>query len=449
MKKIVFLSLLIAGTISQSVGQKKSLDRVIAKVDNYIVLLSDLELTYLQLVEERRIPANRPEYKCQVLQTLVINKLFMAKAEIDSVTIDDRIIDLETDQRIGMMLQGQPIKKLEELYGKKIDAIKAELRSSLKEDKISRIMRDKITTDVTVTPSEVRRFFERIPSDSLPPIPSELEVGQIVRVATIDKSEKERIRNKMEELRKRIVEKGEKFEDLAYIYCEDDSRNQGGDLGWQRRGNFVPEFEAAAFKLKPGEVSKVVETQFGYHLIRLEERRGEEFRCRHILMMPDWSRADIEPAKKFLDSLAQMIRLDSISFQKAAIEYSEDKGGASTNTANNGGMFVGEDGSTRLSGNSKALDSFVFFAVDTMKVGNISKPLAYRTPDGKKAMRILYLKARYPAHIMNLKDDYQKLYMMALNEKKNDVLMRWFLKAKNDVYVEIDEEFKKCNVLGL
>ncbi len=444
MKKIL-LCLLVCTLHIHTKAQNTSLDRIIVKIDNQIITESDLTLNFLQLVADKQVK-NTPDAKCQVLRGMAINKLFMAKAEIDSVVVADALIDLETDQRIASLMNGITIEEIEKRYGKKLDVLKSELRQSLKEQKIAGMMRERITKNTEVTPNEVRKFFERIPTDSLPMFPKEVEVGQIVKIPQINREEKLRIKNNLIEIRKRIVDKGEKFEDLAKLYCEDGSREKGGDLDWQKRGNFVAEFEAVVFRMKPGELSGVIETQFGYHIIKLIARRGDEFNCKHILMMPDWTKVETEPARLFLDSLAQRIRTDSIKFEKAAALYSDDKGANSMQTSSNGGYISAPDGSRRVA--MQTLDSFVFFAIDTMTVGNISAPLSYRTQDGKMAYRILYLRKRHATHQADLKQDYTRLYQATLNEKRNQILLKWFRKAKDDVFIDIDPEYKGCNFFG-
>jgi peptidyl-prolyl cis-trans isomerase SurA len=425
-------------------GFSQTLEKIIAKVDNHVVLLSDLEYQFAQMVEEKRI-ANTPQAKCQVLQNMIFTKMFLAKSEIDSIKVEDKNVESECNERWLMMTADIDLKEFEQRYGKKPDVFKSELCQSLRDEQLTQKMKEKITKNVKVTPSEVRKFYNKFPKDSLPLINSEIEVSQIIKIPAVSKEEKQRIKARLEDLKDRIL-KGESFEELAKKYCEDGSRDKGGDLGWQKRGAFVPAFEAVAFKLKKGEVSKVAETQFGFHLIKLYERRGDEYHCGHILVMPDWSRTDVEPAKVFLDSIAKVIRKDSLRFEKAALEFSDDKGAGTTNTAINGGALTGRDGSARIP--LSELDSFISIKLDKMKVGDVSEPIPYRTADGKQAVRILYYKATHAAHEANFEEDYQKLYNAAVAEKKNKVLLEWFKKSKNEVYIQIDEEYKSCTIFG-
>jgi peptidyl-prolyl cis-trans isomerase SurA len=302
-------------------------------------------------------------------------------------------------------------------------------------------MQDNITKDIKITPNEVKRFFNSIPKDSIPYFPTEVEIGQIVRVGSVSKAMKSETKAKLTQIRERVVN-GEDFEMLARTYSDDvESAKRGGNLGYAKRGQMVSEFEAAALKLKPGELSQVIESEYGYHLIQLIDRRGDEYNARHILIRPSYANVDLAEAGQYLDSLRTRILGDTISFEKAAKEYSNDKA-----TASNGGILSDPNsGSTKIF--AENLDPVIYLTVDTMQVGSISKPIAYRTDDGKSAMRILYYKSKIDPHYANLSDDWQKIYNAALGEKKNKALNEWFEKAKGDVYINIDDEYKDCRVI--
>jgi peptidyl-prolyl cis-trans isomerase SurA len=368
----------------------------------------------------------------------------LAKAEIDSVIVDDKRIDAELNSRMEQMeAQYGSAKNIVEAYGKSIVNLKEDLRLSLKEQLTGRKMQEKITNDVKITPKEVAAFFARIPTDSLPYLPSEVEVGHIVRLAKPNKTQKSELVGRLLDYRRRI-EKGESFEDLAKLYSEDlGSGKRGGDLGFSKRGQMVAPFEAAALKLKPNQLSDVVESEFGYHLIQLLEVRGQEYHARHILIRPDYQKLDLTEPTKFLDSLRILIQRDSLTFDKAAREHSEDK-----LTQDAGGLLLDmASRSTRMPFDG-TMEPGLYFSLDSMKVGTISAPIPYRTEDGRSAVRILYYKAKYPPHFANLKDDYQKIGMIALSRKKNDAIEEWFMKAKEDVFIYIDDEYKGCNVLS-
>lgn len=435
--------MLLISVISYGQGQQGvSLDKIIARVDNHYILNSELEDMYNQYKAEGR---TAPE-KCQLLESLIINKMLLAKAEIDSVTVDDKQVDGELNGKMNYMIQRFGSEKnIVEAYGKSIENLKNELRQQVKDQKIVEKMQQTISGNVKITPAEIRKFFNAIPKDSLPYIPSEVEVGHIVKKGTVTREQKEKLRQQLLDLKVR-AEKGEDFAMLAQIYSEDlGSAKVGGDLGFQKRGVMVPEFEGAALALKPGEMSGIVESQFGYHLIKLLETRGAEYHARHILLRPDYNKGtDMTQATRALDSLRTLIKSDTLKFAKAALNNSDDK-----ETAESGGLI--QDRST---GQSKltldaSMDPALYFAIDTMKVGDLSMPVSYRLEDGSSAMRILWYKSKSEPHTANLRDDYEKLSQIVLGNKRNNALEEWFKKAQGDVYISIEPEYRNCKVLGL
>lgn len=428
-------------SFAQEVENKNVLDRIIVKVDNYFILKSEVENQYQQYLTSGQ--ADAPN-RCQILEGLVVNKLMLAKAEIDSVIVEDKRIEAELTSRMEQM-EGQygSAKNIVEAYGKSIATLKEDLRSSLKEQLTGRKMQDKITDDVKITPKEVAAFFNEIPRDSLPYLPAEVEISHIIRIAKPNKNQKEELYAKLMDFRRR-VEKGESFEDLAKVHSEDlGSGKRGGDLGFAKRGAMVAPFEAAALRMKPNQMSEVVESEFGFHLIQLLEIRGQEYHARHILLRPDYQKLDLTDPTKFLDSIRVLVQRDSTTFEKAAKEFSEDKP-----TQDAGGVLMDASTGTNRLAYDGTMDPALFFALDSMKVGTISTPIPFRTDDGRSAVRILYFKAKHPPHFANLKDDYQKLAQITLSRKKNNAIEKWFLKAKDDVFIFIDEEYKDCRILA-
>ncbi|MDI9865862.1 peptidylprolyl isomerase [Flectobacillus sp. DC10W] len=421
-------------------AQSLVIDKIIAKVDNHYILKSELEAQYQQYLHSGQ--GNTPT-RCQLLESLIIGKVMLAKAEIDSVLIDDKKVEMELSSRMDQMEQQFGSQKnIVEAYGKTIASLKDELRSAIKEQLTTRKMQEKITGDVKVTPKEVRKFFESIPKDSLPYLPSEVEVGHIVRLAKVTKNQKDDLIKKLTDYKRR-VENGEDFAELAKLYSEDlGSGKRGGDLGFAKRGQMVAPFEAAALKLKPNQLSDVVESEFGYHLIQLLEVRGQEYHARHILLRPDYQKMDLTEPTSYLDSIRVLVQRDSLKFEKAAQLHSEDKG-----TQDAGGMLI--DPSTRsikmpLDG---TMESGLYFTLDSMTVGTLTKPIQYRTEDGRTAVRVLYYKAKHPPHFANLEDDFQKLATITLNRKRNNAIEEWFTKAKGEVFIYISDEYKDCNVM--
>lgn len=436
------LTILIIGAfISPLVvfGQQKIVaDEIIAKVDSYIILKSDLEKSYLELLSRNDITGAT---RCDALETMVINKMLVAKADIDSVIVEDGEVDNNLDRRLQFFVnQVGSEERLEEFYGKTIDQFREELRESVKEQMIVEKMQGTITTDLAVSPAEVKKFFKTIPADSLPFFSTEVTVGQIVKIPEAGTIEKDKIKNQLIEIRQNLLD-GASFATMAQRYSMDPSvRANQGELGFFRRGDLAPEFEATALGLEPGEISMPIETDFGFHIIQLVERRGNTYNSRHILMIPLPSAADVKASRDFLDSLRDEIIAEKITFEKAAKEYSDDK-----NTSSAGGFFLDPTGAPRVS--VEEIDPVMFFTLDTMKVGNMTEPIDYRLDDGTQVLRIIYYKDRVAPHQASLEQDYQKIYQATLSSKKNRILSEWFRKAQGDVYIEVDPEYDFCNLL--
>ena len=413
-------------------------DEIIAKVDNYIVLKSDLEKAYQDYLTNGGTPGE--DIKCQYLAMLVRNKLMMAKAEIDSVVVLDAEVDSYTDRKMEMIIaqSGVTPDELESKYGKTLEQIRLEIRDQEREQMVVRKMQDEITKDVAVTPSEIKKFFSKI--DTLPYFSAAVEAAQIVKIAKIGTEQKEITRQQLMDLRDRILA-GEDFGKLAKKYSDDPSaQSNNGSMGWSARGKMVPEFEAMGFKLKPNEISMPFESQFGFHIMQLIERRGNEYNSRHILISPKPSSNDLKEAEHFLDSLRKLIVPGGMTFQKAAKEYSDD-----VPTKGNGGFFIGADESMRVT--VEELDPVIYFKLDSMKEGEISEPMFFRTDDNHSAMRIIYYKSRIRPHEASLETDWTRIQLAALNEKKDKILQKWFSKARRDVFISIDKAYEFCGIL--
>ena len=413
-------------------------DKIIAKVDNYIILKSDLEGAHAQAVASGQYSENM---KCEILAQLITQKLMVAHAEIDSVEVTDLEVDRNLDQRISMILQqtNGSEERLEEYYGKIMDKIREEVREQVKEQLIIQSMQAFITEGIEVTPAEIKRFYNNIPKDSIPFFSTEVEVGHIVSIPEVGRAEKDEAKRKLLDLKKR-VENGEDFGALAREYSQGPSGRFGGDLGFVARGAMVPEYEAGALALKEGEVSDPVESEFGLHMIQLVERRGNEYNSRHILLQPEPSEKDTQRSIAFLDSLRAQIMSDSVTFEKAAKEHSKDR-----MTSSNGGYFSSAMGGSFIS--VEDLDPVVFFTIDSMDIGEISKPITFRTDDGKEAARIIFYKSKVKPHEANLEQDWQKIQAAALNEKNSKTLQRWFKTARQDVFISIDNDFDFCGIM--
>ncbi len=439
--KFIAISLLLfsgIGVVGQSSDDGIIIDRIAAKVDNYIILKSEVEKAYLDFLSRGEYRSSNA--KCEILQQLVVNKMMVAQAEIDSVMIDDAEVNSNLDRRMSLMLQqfgGD--EEVQKAYGKSIAQIREEVFDNIKEQMVIQRMQSELTADVKVTPAEVRKFFREIPRDSLPFFSTEVAVAQIVSIPEPGKLQKDKVRNQMLDIRDRITS-GESFADLARKFSQDPgSAARGGELPFYSRGQLAPEYEAMALSLKPGEISMPVESQFGFHLIELQEKRGNTFKTRHILISPTPNADDFQKSVDLLDSLRTMVIADSLTFESAAKENSDDQA-----TSSSGGFFLDDTGAGRVSVDQ--LDPNIFFTLDTMKIGTITKPLRFQQQDGTYAYRVLYYKERVAPHQANLDEDYQKISAATLSKKKNEIIARWFETARNNVYIEIDPEFDYCNL---
>lgn len=436
---LLFMGLWLHGQPTQ---QGVVVDKIIAKVDDYIILKSDLERAYLDYLSSGR--PRSEQAKCQILESLVVNKMLMAKAEIDSVIVDDSEVNSNVDRRMSQIMQGfgGTVAELEAQYGKSLDQIKEEIFDAIKEQLVIQRMQNELTSGMSVSPAEVRKFFKRIPQDSLPYFSTEVKVAQIVKVPEPNRGQKEAVRQQLLDMRERILSGQVSFEAMARRYSEDGSAASGGDLPFYRRGEVAPEFEATAMTLQEGELSMPIETQFGFHLIELIARRGNTFKTRHILISPKPDDSDFARTEKFLDSLRSKILADSLEFQAAAKEHSDDQF-----TSSNGGFFADDQtGSLRVSVESLSPD--IFFTIDTMKIGSITRPLRFQQEDGKYAYRLLLYEDKVAPHLANLDDDYQKIATATLNSKKNEKLNNWFEEAREGIFVEIDPEYDSCGLLA-
>lgn len=439
--RILTLSTLLFLSLTQTIFAQKAqnVDKIIAKIDNYYILKSEVEQLYVRSKQQ-----GQEISKCQALESMAIQKLMVAKAEIDSVIVEEDMIKGELDGRMSEMARmygGE--KNIVEQFGKTIEALKSEVRSQVKEQLTAQKMQRTITEKVKVTPNEVKKFFAKIPKDSIPTVPTQVEIAQIVKFAKVTKDEKNVLISRLNGFKKQI-EEGEDFATLAKLYSEDlGSKEQGGDLSWAKRGQMVPEFEAAAMRMKANEISDIVESDFGFHLIQTLEIRGQEYHARHILLRPDYARLDVTDATKFLDSLRQLIVIDTLSFEKAVKLHSEDDA-----TKYNGGFLSNpQTGEKRLS-MDQTMEPTLYFMLDTMKVGTITVPVTYRSGDGKTGMKILQFKKKYEPHIANLKDDFELIQQYALSEKSNREVERWFKNALGEVFVKIDPEYESCKILA-
>ncbi len=439
---IILLLLSVVQLHAQKV--KKSIDKVAAVVGSSIILQSEIEMQYSQYLAQGNPP--NPDVKCSILQGLLSQKILGQQAIIDSVTVTEDQVDGEIERRLRAMTgrAGGP-ERLEEFLGRSLIQYKDEIRPDIKEMLTAQKMQAKITENVAVTPLDVKRYFEAIPKDSLPFFNTEVEIAEIVVFPKLNKAEKESFHDKTEVLRLRI-KNGEDFSTLAKLYSQDPgSAREGGDLGFMDRTSLVKEFAATAFKLKSGELSQVIETEFGFHVLQVIERRGEQVNVRHILIKTESTPASLDRAKAHIDSIYKAVIDKKIDFAAAASLHSDNN-----ETKYNGGLMLNADNvqsRTTLIPTDK-LDPQVFLTIDTMKVGNFSKPSLFTQADGKTGYRFLSLKSKTGPHQANLEQDYPKIKEVTFEDKNNRTISEWFEKRRKITFIKIDAEYQTCPQLS-
>jgi len=439
LKKLIIMLVLAVALGSQGFAQTKNADKIVAILGENIILNSDIDGQYAQYLAQGA--KDNGDLKCQILESLLAQKMLQNQAKVDSLEISEQQVEDELNRRVKYFLtQIGSQEKLEQFIGKSILEFKDELREDVRAVIMAQNMQQEITRKITVTPNEIKKFYEEIPKDSLPFFNKEVQVGIILKKPKISAKAKQDAKDKLEALRARVAN-GEDFATLAILYSQDGSAKNGGELGFVGRGELVKAFEAVAFKLRPGELSAVVETEFGFHIVQLVERRGEQVNVRHILIKVNYDYADILAAKKELDSVYNLIVTDQISFSDAALKFSDDE-----STKNNGGMMLNpQDGSTKIP--SDQIDPSIYFQLENMKVGEVSTPSAFKMPTGEQAYRLVKYIAKTEPHKANLTDDYQKIQQAALTSKQNKEVEKWFSKKRTQTYIRINEEFLNCEKL--
>lgn len=434
---VLFLCLISFHLFAQ---QKEIVDKVIGVVGSELVLLSGIEeQRALMEAQNGSVPEDA---RCLILDNLLSQSLLVNQAKLDSIIVEDSEVETQLNARIDRILtfMNNDISQFETYYGQTVSEVKGQFREDLRNQILGERMRGQIMQGVAVTPAEVKNFFAQIPQDSLPYFNSEVEIGEIVQQPKINEVERQKAIDQLKELKTRIVEGGEDFAELAKKFSDDPgSGRAGGELGWTKRGAFVPEFEAAAYNLEKGELSELVESEFGFHLIQLLDRRGNSILTRHILIKPEITDADLELAKRNLDSIRQLIMNDTLTFSRAVKRYSSDKAqsynndGRMVNPATNNTFFEIGD-----------LDPDIYFTIDTMKVGQVSAPFEFTSPTGEVSYRLIQLQSRSAPHKANLAQDYSKIQQAAIESKKAEFVSDWVSDKVSSTYIHVDNMYKGC-----
>ena len=435
----LFLFLFLTALLASA--QNQVIDKIIAKVNNKVILKSELESQYGQYLAQAKATPSF-DLKCQVFDQMLQEKLLLNQAITDSIKITEDQVESTINQRLRYYTSmfGSE-EKLENYFNKSIVEIKDELREDVKDQLLIQKMHEQVTQGVSITPSEVKAYYKSMPDDSIPDINAKVELGQIVKYPSVNPELDEFTYNELLEIRERIIN-GENFCVMAQSYSQDPgSKNNCGELGFTRREQLVPEFSEVAFNLEPDEISMPVRTEFGYHILELIERRGERINVRHILIKPPVTKGDLKIAEAYLDSIRQLIVDDKMTFAEAALEFSEDKA-----TKNNSGTMVNNQTGDSFF-DMEELDFSLYTHVKDLQQGDISRPLLFSTPEGERAYRLLSLKTKTQPHTANLKDDYNLFKTAALNEKKDKAYQEWLESKIRKSYVYISDEYKDCDIL--
>ena len=445
-RKLIIATLaFIALSATAQNREPQVIDKVAAVVGQNIILQSEIETQYMQY-RLNGMTESPQAMRCQILEDLLLQKLMLNQAEMDSITVTDEQVEAELNRRIQYFVSKMGSQeKLEAYFNKSITEIKDEVRRASKENLLQQQVRSKIMENVVVTPKEVKAFFNELPQDSIPMVGTEYEICQIVKRPPVSLDEKLRVKDRLYQIRKRILE-GESFSTMAVLYSEDPTSTRGGELGWTGRGEWTPEFESVAFNLRDGEISDVVETEFGFHIIQLIEKRDNMVNCRHILLQAKVPMEALEKAQNELDSVAQLIRNGDMTFEEACKKFSDEdsksNGGYLTNPVTGGNRISMSD----LSEMEMYFPEFknLSFVVSRLDVGEVSDPVPMTTNESKDAFRLVMVKKKIDAHQANLKDDYNLIQGWALNMKQQQAIGKWVSEKASKAYIRLDENFADC-----
>ena len=422
-----------------SYGQdKKLVDKIIAQVGSEIVLLSDVE-TEFQYYKAQNTTVD-PNAKCMILEQILAQKLLIDQAKLDSIEVPEDQVENQLDLRMEGVLKkmGGDEVLFQQYYGKSVSEMKNIYRDDIHNNIMAEMMQDKLMQDINITPTEVYDFFNNIPADSLPYFNSEVEISQILLAPQVNETEKNKAFEKIKNLKNQL-ENGEPFENLAKKYSDDPgSGSKGGDLGWVKRGTFVPKFEAAAYTLKKNEISDIIESEYGYHIIQLLERRGNTIHTRHILVKPSITNDDMKYAEKKLDSIRTLILKDSMKFEDAVKKFSDPK---SMSFSNNGRMTNPASQTTFFQMNELQPD--VYFAIESLKEGEMTNVMETNNDMGEVRYQIIKLNTKTNPHRANLRQDYSKIQSYAKNSKKNEYINKWVENKIKNVYMNIDTTYSQ------
>ena len=436
MKRRFFISI-ICLLIGANVYSQEIIDKIVGIVGNEIIMMSDIENQYIQMASQQ-MDVN-PNTRCEILEDLMFQKLLYVQAQKDSIEVTPKEVETELDRRLSVFInQIGSEQKLEEYFGKTIKSIKNDLRSTIEEQMMAQKVQQKIIGDTKVTPSEVKRYFESLPADSVPTIEAYYELSEIVIKPEVSKEDKEKVIGELNKIRERI-QNGESFSTMAVLYSEDPgSAMKGGELGFVNKTDLVPEFSQVAFNLtSPLDVSQVVETEYGFHIIQMIEKKGNMMNFRHILMKPKVSMEALEAADKKANEVYNILKTDTISFVDAVKKYSNGDSKGSDGKVMN--PYYGDAHMT-----SDFLDPYTKAAIMSLKEGEYSKPFLSSDNRGIRVIKIVRLDLDVKEHKANMKDDYLTLQRYALEDKNSKLIDEWVKDKVQGIYIKVDDEYKDC-----
>lgn len=421
--------------------EKIMIDQIAAVVGSETILMSDVENQMHQMSMQGQGKKDDATF-CMILEQAIVQKMMLMQARFDSIPVSEDQVNQEMNRRLDVFIQQAGGREnLEKALGKSIDDIKVTFSETIEEQLLIQQMQQKITGSARVTPAEVKKYFHKIPKDSLPYIQSEVQIGQLVLRPPIRKEEKDKVIKQLTDIKKKI-EGGSSFNLQAKLHSEDyGSAAQYGELGFLRREDLVENFAAAAFNLEGDSISGIVETEFGFHIIQLIEKRGEYANFRHILLKPKVQSEDVYKCVERMDSIYAELKKGTITFAKAAGVYSTDE-----NTKNNGGLLINPiNGSSTFSMDELGeIDDATFRAIEDLKVGEMTEPKLFDEQGGVKVVKILYIVNKTEPHVANLDTDYAKIQQAAIADKQAQLLNDWVEDRKDDFYIRIAPDYKSC-----
>ncbi|MEN9914155.1 MAG: hypothetical protein RL528_900 [Bacteroidota bacterium] len=440
--KVISIFFLFSSSILFSQETGIVVDKIVAQIGNQIILMSDVESQKQQAIQSGLDPLKINA--CEILEQLMANELLLDQALLDSISVSDEQVDAEMENRLRLLEEKFGSReKLETFYGETTSKIKDKFRIQIRNKILTQEMERKLVQNISITPKDVSAFFKSIPKDSIPFINMKLSFQQIVYYPKITKDDKKRAYDILSEVRTAIVDNGKSFETQARINSDDPgSASKGGKIE-ASAGMMVPQFESTVFQLKVGEISEIIESPYGYHIIKLISRKGQDYTCLHILKIPEYSPEAIDDASNRMDTCHQLLKENKITWKDAVLLFSNDEStkqnqGIITNPITGDQTWDMED--------LNQVDQQIYVLTEMMEKGDYTKPNLYiDIYERKQGFRIVRLSERYPPHIANLQDDYSLVKRATENDKKQKIIQNWIKSKIGNAYIRIDDEYKNCN----